>query len=218
MPHIEAGRLYRGHGGEHTRMAVARLIRAASVFGLTVDTPSTAPQQRPGKRPTIRATLLATLEETLKHPNEEVQVAASLAVEQFLQVYFQNVPAAALDKLIGGWCEELRPAAGPFARRGYALALGRLPASISRGRLGVVVPALLTAMKLGPADEQDAESRRNAVNALGLLAHSTTSEEFGPHRSEIMHQMVEAGLQDYAVDKRGLPCTDGQVMLAPGSA
>jgi hypothetical protein len=76
-----------------------------------------------------------------------------------------NWQGKAIDKYNHGVVKDPNPA----ARRGYALALGALPADLLQRHTGDVLKALIhaaTTIQDNP-DERDAESRKNAV--LGMI-------------------------------------------------
>jgi hypothetical protein len=164
VPALEKARLYRGKGGETVRFAAAKLVAAVAAARL----PAT---------PAQRAALLASAEESLRHPAAEVQAAAAAALGELVAAH--ALGGAPGDSAADAPAAARRHAAvlasdpNPAARRGSALALAALP----RGALAPawrVVARAAAAAATPEADvaARDAETRVNAVIALGALIHT----------------------------------------------
>ena len=123
-----------------------------------------------------------------------------------------------VERALARYCAALADAhANPAARRGYALALGSVPAAAVRhlraaGTLPAMLAALDTAARCPPrtrTDERDAETRRNAVRAAALVA--TVAADAATDADELVHTVLApwvrallcAAAEDHAGDARG---------------
>jgi hypothetical protein len=164
VPALEKARLYRGKGGESVRFAAAKLVAAVAAARL----PAT---------PAQRAALLASAEESLRHPAAEVQAAAAAALGELISAHAlggapgdvaADAPAAAR-RHVGVLARDPNPA----ARRGSALALASLPrGALAPAWRAVARAAAAAATPEADAAARDAETRVNAVIALGALIHT----------------------------------------------
>jgi hypothetical protein len=84
------------------------------------------------------------------------------------------------------------------ARRGFALAIGVLPAEwLAQFNC---VESLANAVKLEPKlEDRDAEARRNAASALAQVAIKLKGESV----EKALASLIRVGMSDYATDKRG---------------
>ena len=98
-----------------------------------------------------------------------------------------------------------------MARRGYALALGPIPARLLASHYSEVLAALDAASRLtGDDDRDDAEARVNAVSSLSAVSQELGSAESGVNARDLLQELdsrvipcfVDA-LEDYTIDNRG---------------
>ena len=198
VPNIESQRLYRGRGGELVRKAVCRLLEcmALAALPLTVKT---------------QVRLLDSIDECVRHPADDVQTQAVAAVRAFTRAYFPvgtSGPSARLQaRLVDKYVQTLRTADVASATRGFCLALGALPRKLVIVALQRVLEILIElskpTRKIG--DEPDAETRRNAINALievcatvGVGADGLSCEQV-----RLVFDALLDATEDYSTDKRG---------------
>jgi len=181
----------RGIGGELMRQAVSDFIRNVSLSGLSLH-----------GRPVLSA-WQAVLEENLASVELAVQQSAVSAIPAFLdQYYVENgvLDTQRRDKLISSFVSRLGE--GEMVRRGFSSALGVLPGSILRGKEEEVIHALIKCSKITEGTEKWAESRRDAVKALGIVVCTALpwlNQELVPH----VYDCFMIALEDYTVDRRG---------------
>jgi hypothetical protein len=194
VPDIEAAQLYRGKGGEIMREAVCFLVSAMARTAVPL----------PAE---VQAQIHKALGVNLQHPNWVIQRAAAEAFGNFSREYCGegqgsvDVVLQCLEQLHGG---------SIMARRGFALALGPLPAHLLSKHWRQVLGSLGAASRLiGDEERDDAEARVNAVSSL-----SSVSQELGRPggcaAEELLQEldscvlpcMVDA-LEDYTIDNRG---------------
>ncbi|BDA42087.1 probable tubulin-specific chaperone D [Coccomyxa sp. Obi] len=157
VPALEAGRLYRGKGGELMRACASRLLECMALSC----TPLTGDQ---------KAKLLEIAEENLRHPSRAIQAASAAALHAFYRAYLTG------DDLLGKgmvarYVEGLKPSAAAATRQGYAAALGALPRCLLGPHALTVIDALGAAAQVeADAAARDAESRAAAARALADVA------------------------------------------------
>eukprot|EP00698_Gefionella_okellyi_P015427 TRINITY_DN4352_c0_g1_i1.p1 TRINITY_DN4352_c0_g1~~TRINITY_DN4352_c0_g1_i1.p1 ORF type:complete len:1198 (-),score=203.98 TRINITY_DN4352_c0_g1_i1:1530-5069(-) len=189
VPKIESARLYRGRGGEIIRAAVNRLIECIALADL------------PLKKPQILR-LLTTLEDNLKQPNDDVYQGAATSMRTFAARYFERASKEVQEHIM---TYISKVASDPIAsvRRGYALALGVLPAVFLKSNLEAIIQTLIQATKIEDDPEaRDAESRRNAAQSL-IAVCECVSVDVG---RDVLHRVFAAFLEclkDYSTDNRG---------------
>lgn len=206
---IEKKRLYRGRGGEIMRSAVCRLIQCISA----AQVPLTVRDQ---------VGLLDTVDASIPHPSEPIQDSACKALESLTVAYFpvgengpsERLQARVVDKFVGIVTKSDNPA----ATRGYALALGYLPAKLlapNNNTLSSVLDSLRMSARHDSfvSCEGDAETRRNALLSLTRISETVgfgAAWNPGPavvqlskqHVSELFEAFLHA-LSDYKTDRRG---------------
>lgn len=208
VPAIEKKRLYRGKGGEHMRAAVCRLIECISIAMV----PLTVPQQ-------VR--LLDSIDSCIPHPNEMIQEQAGRALHHLMQSYFpvsSKGPSERLqNRVVGRYTNAVRTGINPAATRGFAMALGCLPAKLlapSTEVLDLSLTCLCAAArpeaKVG--DEKDAETRRNALVSLASICQTVGFHPCGvenhvvglsPKQMNLVFGAHLRGINDYNMDRRG---------------
>lgn len=209
VPEIERKRLYRGRGGEIMRSAVCRLVECLAIaeFGLTV-------QEQVG--------LLTSVESSIPHPTHSISLAACRALKVLLTKYFPvstTGPTLRLRaRVVESYITRIETETNPASTRGYVLALGHVPAKLTacdREVLHHVIDSLARASRFTAkvGGSGDAETRRNALQALSMLhqswANASTEKAQYPLVSidgEIISTIVEVfllGMQDYQTDRRG---------------
>ncbi|KAK7848916.1 tubulin-folding cofactor d [Quercus suber] len=203
VPAIEKARLYRGKGGEIMRAAVSRFIECISSSHLSL----------PEK---IKRTLLDTLNENLRHPNSQIQNAATNALKHFFGAYMVAADTGGTGDISSKYLQLLTDP-NVAIRRGSSLALGVLPYELLAKRWRDVLLQLCsaTAIEDNP-DDRDAEARVNAVKGLISACETLTQtrEDSNIHsweddlplflliKNEVMMSLFKA-LDDYSVDNRG---------------
>eukprot|EP00736_Rhodelphis_marinus_P002796 Rmarinus@m.297 len=209
IPAIEKARLYRGRGGEIMRQAVCRLLECCSFASMPT-------------KEKLRLQLLATISENLRHPKDYIQEAAREACHAFLRQYYSSPSEAIRVRVTDTFCKSVREDENPAAKRGYSLVLGALPSRFYTPptRLAVVVDTLYSAVQVPENfDDRDAETRKNAVRALGELVstlgvpHRPSSHigditgDYEPELPDDELQKVFSSLRlamdDYCTDDRG---------------
>jgi hypothetical protein len=217
IPAIEKQRLYRGRGGEIMRSAAMRLLECIALAKL----PLPVKQQ---------VQYLDSVDASLKHPKEDIQLASADALQALLEHYFpvgEKGPSERLQKrVVDLYVSTVLTSDNAAATRGFAMGLGRLPAKLlapNRSVLQKVVHCLCTVShpcrKVG--DEPDAETRRNAITALGQVCqtvgvydshtHDASNTKLvsypcvGLQREDIsaIFQCLLKATEDYGVDRRG---------------
>ncbi len=210
VPKIEKARLYRGRGGEIMRAAACRLLECMALA-----------KHELSRRAQLR--MVETIDECLKHPNIEISEAAVGALKAMTKQYFVVMPKKdpesgedtewqkTLDEDIQRfpvkYCDIMRDDDNPGARRGYVLGLGVLPyrryAKYNPDVFERVLSTIIAASKVGHLPhEKDAETRRNAVRALGDMCHESAIEMSDDQLSRLFEAVI-GGLYDYAADTRG---------------
>jgi tubulin-specific chaperone D len=213
VPALEKARLYRGKGGELVRGGACALLAAVAQARLPVDAK-------------LSAQLLASAHESVSHPYADVQAAAARAIGALVAAYGdeRSAPQTALT-----YARMLKENDNPAARRGAALALAELPAKALAPAWAAVVDACQCA-SAPEADiaQQDAETRVNAVRALGACvatcgvdctsSQTTQGDDaidrldeealarggvpVSAVRSKVVPALLDA-LKDYCMDSRG---------------
>ncbi|KAJ3152343.1 hypothetical protein HDU86_005872 [Geranomyces michiganensis] len=204
-----------GFGGDQSRFAVCRLITrlAQACWPCT---------------PAFRSAAWSLAVRALSQREEKVQMAAADAVAA-LSAWGDSIDSATLDELVDG--VGVVASGDRFKRRGCAMALGGLSVECllrddggSGGGNGMsgdkIFTALMDAVAVhGNPSLDDAESRRNAVQALAALVSRLVCEragENGRHRRHHNHRemllaavmprlraTLFAGMGDYLTDARG---------------
>ncbi len=206
---IEKARLYRGRGGEIMRAAVSRLIECMAKSRV----PMTVKQQ---------LGILDGLDTNLKHPNEVIQNAAAAALNALMRSYFpvgQNGPSERLqNRVVDKYIKAVKEDDNPAATRGYALALGHLPAKLvapNKSVLDAVVDCLCYSSHPTTliGGQGDAETRKNSIKSLVRLCE-TVGIGIPPdaqvatvalNKCQVMKvfQALFDAVEDYNTDRRG---------------
>lgn len=239
VPRAERARVYRGRGGQMVRNASCRLIECIALAGHELT-----------RRAVDR--LLQTVQECLKHPHADIQQAAAAAWRALTAHALAKSDPANLQPALYEPCAALLEDENPAVRRGWGYALGALPrglffsppaglpggpalapgatictattaASTAPADLSALVRALVQATQPEDSpDRRDAETRRNAAEALGELVRTMgvcmqadeargTELDHGVGGSSglsraLLHDIVAALIAasaDYATDTRG---------------
>ena len=206
---IDKRRLYRGRGGESMRAACCRLVECISLSKLSL----TVKEQ---------VKMLDTVDASITHPSEEVSICACIALGRLMTSYFPVGEKGPTDRLqarvVDKFVRELRTSQNVAVTRGYALALGYLPAKLlapSDVVLGKIFVALRETARPDArvANEGDAETRRNAlfsftkiVDTLQSIARVSkiypTTNLNEKHVKGILNVYLNS-LEDYNTDRRG---------------
>ena len=202
VPQIEKARLYRGRGGEIVRQAACRLIECIAIARLPL----------PVK---MQVRLLDSIDESVKHSMEPVQLQAVAALRMFTRSYFpvaETGPSPRLQaRIVDKYVDIVRNADIASSTRGFALGLGVLPVRLvahTPAHLERIIETLQHASnpltKIG--DEPDAETRRNAINALVELCETVgVGGERGLTAAQVesVFGTLLLAMKDYSMDKRG---------------
>jgi hypothetical protein len=224
---IEKKRLYRGRGGEIMRSAVCRLIQCIS----TARVPLNVRDQ---------VGLLDTVDASIPHPSEPIQESACKALESLTVTYFpvgENGPSQRLQtRVVDKFVSIVAKSDNPAVTRGYALALGYLPAKLlapNHNTLSSVLDSLSMSARHDAivSGDGNAESRRNALLSLARISETVrfgATWNSGPavvqlskeHVSDLFETFLHA-LGDYKTDRRGdvgswcrMAAMDGLVSLS----
>jgi hypothetical protein len=196
-------RLYRGRGGEMLRQAAALLIENIARASLPLSIK-------------VQVQLVEVLNENMRQPHEYIQLSSAHALRHFLFHYFpvtvEKGPSERLEELTTcKYLDGLKEAENAAVARGYALAMGALPAKfllVDDTRLEEVFSRLgeVLAPEHTVQGEPDAETRRNAVQSLvelceRLMPHSTEAQCTYVVKTSVEHLLVAT--KDYSIDKRG---------------
>jgi len=170
---------------------------------------------------------LDSIDACLKHPNEDIQKAASNALYYLMRNYFPVKESGPSDRLqtrvVNKYVNIVNTSVNPAETRGFALALGSLPSKLlapSSSVLSSVLNCLCTAARYDSrvGKEADAETRRNAVLSLSRVCEtvgvrpskkvSSRTDIFPtvPLTSDKVSKVFESfllALEDYNVDRRG---------------
>ncbi|KAJ3001452.1 hypothetical protein HKX48_002867, partial [Thoreauomyces humboldtii] len=181
-----------GFGGDLTRSACCRLIACLALSDWPHNALTNADLSR---------TCWETVMRSLEQRNETVQVAAATAVGSVNA--WQPVGEERLSALLDG----LAVRNDKYRRRGFALALGALDGPIVRDETEKIFLELIEAVAVQTEKTtNDAESRRNAVQAIGSLCNSLgpeVSTVIAPGLFQKITTALLAGLDDYSTDSRG---------------
>lgn len=170
--------------------------------------------------------MLDSVDACLPHPSEEIQESAGLALYSLMRSYFPVGAKGPSDRLqkrvVDKYAKEVRTSINPAATRGFATALGRLPAKLlapSSKVLDVCLSCLCRSArpdaKVG--NDKDAETRRNAITALARICESvgvsppkvSTENEhqcvvgLTPKQTGHVLTAMFRGLDDYNMERRG---------------
>jgi hypothetical protein len=187
IPTIDAKKLYRGRGGEIMREAVCRLIECMAKSRIHLS----------GK------IFQDTIDENLKHPNEEIVEKAVSAFSAYCSAYYLQKDDQFKKDLVQKYTKILSDEEN--TKRGYSLALGSLPHGmiVDQEHFNHTIEVLRKKTELEVNQvQQDAEARRNAVNAIIQLCHSH-KQYLNESITKVILQCFMNGCEDYAVDKRG---------------
>ncbi|CAG9461750.1 unnamed protein product [Pedinophyceae sp. YPF-701] len=150
---VDKARLFRGKGGEIMRGAVCHVISSYALARMPIPV-----KERKG--------LLGLIEENLRHPNEAIAGAAVAALACFTRGFMRTANPK-YTEVTAGRHVPLLADPNPAVRRGSALAVGYLPGHLLAPVAESALAALRGAVEAsGPAEDQDAEARRNAARAL----------------------------------------------------
>ena len=189
------------------RLALSRLLHSVSLFPLPLS---------------CFSRLFSLLEDNLQHLDDEVQVSAATALFSYWSR--TELSEQQVDAILLRWVSEMHSSPLPGARRGFALALSTLPATLlsaSSSRLALVVTALVAGVQ--PNLQSDAESRRNCLQALARITTGSCerdSQQRGAEQERIELALLSTevggrplcsrvlsacllGCNDYATDNRG---------------
>jgi len=181
VPAIEKARLYRGRGGELMRGATTRLIEVCALLRMPA-----------GPRAALK--MLASIDDSLKHPIECISTAAVAALHALSRASFIPPAAGKDERLVERYAKPLATDPNAALRRGYALALGALPAHQLRADLEGATRVLLVTLRIeDSAEMRDPEARRNAVRALVQLTKSVGLAAFPPPPTALATGTITVG-------------------------
>jgi hypothetical protein len=166
--------------------------------------------------------LLDSVDACLPHPSEIIQDQAGKALFQLMRSYFPVGAKGPSDRLqkrvVSKYAKEVKTSLNPAATRGFASALGNLPAKLlapSSSVLDISVICLCRASRpdVRVASEKDAETRRNSLVALARICE-TVGVNPTPRENECIVGVTPVqtghvftalfrGLNDYNMERRG---------------
>ncbi|EQC36821.1 hypothetical protein SDRG_05653 [Saprolegnia diclina VS20] len=202
---MDKRRLYRGRGGEMIRAAVCRVIDAVSRMGWGVSL-------------VVLKKYLSTLEECIKHPNEDVRSAAIDAYDSLATRYLTKLLAkpgsdaalfvtAIVPRFLANVSSGPKQLLNPnvATRRGFLRVLGLSPYVMLQPHAAACIDIfVVTAVaSLHTTDEQDAESRVAAIQALVDYTTRNRSELEAATLERILDALLRCADEDYGMDKRG---------------
>ncbi|KAI9142406.1 armadillo-type protein [Paraphysoderma sedebokerense] len=177
-------------GSDITRSAICRFISCLSQCRFKLSS-------------TTYQNLLSFIQTSLERKEEPVQEMASEALHFFVDSYGVD------DKVLKRWINGLvdYDSGAINQRRGYALALGRLPEKVLIRHLDGIVNSLSEAIKVQTVKQHnDAELRRNGMFAI-LQIVKTLKGSFKQAVPQPMFKFIVEtalhGLDDYSTDSRG---------------
>ncbi|KAL7752331.1 hypothetical protein RI367_002377 [Sorochytrium milnesiophthora] len=137
---------------------------------------------------------------------ERREVSLQEAAARSVGVVLAARPPADHNVLVRSWLRHLLPHAEPFAKRGYALALGQIDYSVDDELFRTALVGLMAATAVQEKQYNDAEAKRNAMLSIGALLerHKKRLTELLP--SDMYTRLIECmlrGIQDYSIDQRG---------------
>eukprot|EP00003_Mantamonas_plastica_P033875 TRINITY_DN997_c0_g1_i3.p1 TRINITY_DN997_c0_g1~~TRINITY_DN997_c0_g1_i3.p1 ORF type:complete len:547 (-),score=176.90 TRINITY_DN997_c0_g1_i3:804-2273(-) len=128
------------------------------------------------------------------------------AFGQFTNTFYPELNAGIRKRVVTGYCDVVLNDPNPAATRGYVSALGNLPVHIAGPCFDEILSALVKATEIQEnPDDRDAETRRNAINAIVKLCELTNmgNSNTSQQNVDIVFQVLMRSCQDYSVDKRG---------------
>ena len=204
---IDKRRLYRGRGGEIMRSACCRLVECISISKIALTVKD-------------QVKMLDTVDASIPHPSMDIQESACIALGQLLHAYFPVGDKGPSDRLqnrvVDKFVKQLRTSQNVAATRGYALAIGYLPAKLvapSNAVLGRVFVALRETAKPDAkvCNEGDAETRRNSLLSFARIVKTVLEKnDFSYPVIQLDDKYVNGiinvylkSLDDYNTDRRG---------------
>ncbi len=172
---------------------------------------------------------LDSIDACLKHPNEDIQDAASKALFFLMRSYFpvrENGPSDRLQhRVVDKYVDIVSTSVNPAETRGFSLALGSLPNKLLAPSLPVLSSVIGCLCKVARYDsrvgnEADAETRRNALLSLSRVCETVGLGPIGSNSREpnafpfptvaftadMVSKVYESfllALEDYNADRRG---------------
>jgi len=163
---VEKKRMLNGRGGAVMRQAILRLIECIALAGLRLEG-----DVNKSKHPITD--IQTSVDANLGHPDEDIQNLAASAVEKFTREYYtaEKGTEKLFDRPLSKYIRVIeKEDPTPYNRRGVSLALGLLPQNLLLPSLVNIVRGLVEATVIPEKkDLRDAETRRNAAQALGRI-------------------------------------------------
>ncbi|TPX36633.1 hypothetical protein SmJEL517_g01309 [Synchytrium microbalum] len=191
-------------GSDLTRSALCRFIMCLS----EADWPRNVEIPNKGSLPCV---LWNVVSSTLERREAGLQEVAARAVTS-MTIWDAMHDASTAETIMKQYTANVAIKVNPIIRRGYALALGALPAAFliqEPDRVTAITEALMAAC-ITDLDKatNDAESRRNSIAALSHVVEelsklSIISKTIDKDLFDRILKCVLNGLQDYTVDSRG---------------
>ena len=195
---LESAKLYRGQGGKVLRPAAMKFIEKMALSHL----------------PTTEQVLevwRAALDENLQEPDRPTQERALGAFREVCTHCYQSLPAESLapvlSNLVLNSLEQLKSSVH-FARMGFSLALGALPAPFyeTSHNLDTILRALIACATHDDKDQAIfSEARRDAIASIGSICRTVGISAGGVTPvllAEVYSCLFEA-LENYSIDNRG---------------
>ncbi|ETW08601.1 hypothetical protein H310_01145 [Aphanomyces invadans] len=198
---MDKRRLYRGRGGEMIRAAVCSLIQSICKLGWPLSV-------------TIVKKYLVTIEECIKNPNEVVRDCAVAAYEELANRCLSKLQEAAehtmyINSIVPRFLSSVKDKAvlnpNVAVRRGFLKALGVTPFTLLQPHMQDAVDLMILAavMSYHTPDEQDAESRVAAIQALVNFTTKNRAAIDLAMLTRIMESILKCANEDYSMDERG---------------
>ncbi|ETV89364.1 hypothetical protein, variant 2 [Aphanomyces astaci] len=198
---MDKRRLYRGRGGEMIRVAVCTLMQTIAKLGWPLPI-------------TLAKKYLITVEECLKNPNELVRTVAIAAFQELATRYLAKLldspdHALYIQAIVPRFLSSVKDKSmlnpNVAARRGFLKALGVMPYVLLHPHVHQCVDLMIVAAVASyhTPDEQDAESRVAAIQALVDIVTKNRHEMTVDMLTRVLESLLKCADEDYSMDERG---------------
>ncbi|RHZ33210.1 hypothetical protein DYB31_005102 [Aphanomyces astaci] len=198
---MDKRRLYRGRGGEMIRVAVCTLMQTIAKLGWPLPI-------------ALAKKYLITVEECLKNPNELVRTVAIAAFQELATRYLAKLldspdHALYMQAIVPRFLSSVKDKSvlnpNVAARRGFLKALGVMPYVLLHPHVHQCVDLMVVAAVASyhTPDEQDAESRVAAIQALVDIVTKNHHEMTVDMLTRVLESLLKCADEDYSMDERG---------------
>ena len=222
---VEKDRLWVGSKGKIVRYATCELVGSISALRLPLRaSPSTAPpagkRACPPSKPWTRI-YLDFIQDSLKHPDEQVELSAALAMRLFSKAYMRvKMRTADAINLVRQYHQLITTTQNVAAKRGYVLGLGSLDLDVLTRRMDDLESTyqllqILSSRRSRPSQSfpsldgstTDPDTRKNAIVSLHHLSVELVASPVPafplPERLAQTIDVFLDQLDDFTVDNRG---------------